>query len=1542
MFDPAVRLIFCVFAHTRVIAAATLLASVLALSVTPASAHQITSVEPSSGGFGTVVVIHGSGFANGGRKPGVMLTLGATKRKLKVLSATDDKIVARVKKAPVGVWNVTVRARGSKSVAPEAFTVGLPSDLTLDNRKVAPGDVVTVSGHNLGGNRGFVRVGSWYAMIVSRQTSGGRESFAFRVPIEVPRGNYDVQVGNPIGTVTVPAALKVRLTSAKIDNQPPKVASAGAISSTEVVVQFTEPVRGGVDYAENPAHYRISAAAVGAIGASTLEVVSAALVTPDPATGGSDRVRLTTLTQSNLNYTVKVVGVVDLAGNPLAGPSPLADPTIATFQGIAGGADAPDEDGDGLNDAIEQHGWFVQVTQTNGNVERYLVTSNPRVADTDGDGLDDTTEQQIASNPRAVDTDGDTLGDYQEFNEIYSDASSQDSDGDGLDDAAEFVFFRTSPIESDTDGDQLPDGDEVALTIRNPLLADLPKPAIEVGNVDLRLDVRFIEESAKGRRELQSKSVSSTLEQTASTEASTSDSNTQQASLKFSQEISAETSLTVDPTKIEGKVTTKVGAEQGWTGSWTHESSSTSSSETRRAYENSLQTDVEATTGSTVTREVVGARMQVGVTLKDAGGIAFSIRNLQLTAFIQDPRDPTRLAPVATLLPDAEPEGGFYIGPLQRLRGPIIFSNDTIFPSLVERLMQNSRGLVFRISNFDVADELGRNFVFTAQDVVDRTAAVVIDNGSSDSDGDGVGDLTEYHRVATGTGRVIDTDGDGNIDDRDEDGKADGTSNDANDHRVVFDQDGKQVGITLRSALATIGLTHYDEEATPTSTLSLTQRESSYSTITRDGVARIYRVRNVKYETGTTGSVTWPKRSWEVLTPTGIDRSLGVDTVVLTPQQDVKLAFVQDADHDALEARAEALGNCSDTKVDTDGDTLDDRFETLIGWKVTVSNRGSYTVFSSCGLEDSDGDGLTDAEEAPDNLPKTLDVDGDGTPDVIEQDEVDDDLDPAPTDPTKADTDDDGVDDKLEVRGYCVVLKGACHEGGERPGGQPTDPDSGFYPNDKGPKWIGDRIPAESELSDDDITAGCTLATILAQASQAPLVGTDPTEPDSDGDGASDGLERLLGGDPTNAADKECFGDDDRDGLSNAQEIAGWTVKVHGVSARVLPTPTPVGPTPTPAVGPTPIPTPTPLLCDGVCNDGPLDVNSRTSDPRKADTDDDGLSDAEEYDAGTNPRAKDTDGDGIPDFDEVLGFPLRDQGIIFTDPLDADTDDDMRSDGDETEWAGDLNKRWIVRVTGDTPYRVYSDPLEPDADSDRLVDGDERLAGTDPVKANTDGDFADDYRELLSGSNPLTPDFLVTITFERLDALNGCEFSGDPNFGLDGGAEDFQFDLGVIRPDGTYVSVATTNFDAVPPDPTTIDIVQCTDNTNTAGCWMRNHDGRIFAEVYAHPGTIRLRRSTSFGATVFDVWSLAGQIFEYDNNAGRDGLDLTSEGAFAPLFTGTTPTKIDTETVNLLSGATAQSGTTFFAIKKRTGTCTHFDVVGTITVSGLSPGGTVP
>src|SRR5262245_47955168 len=257
--------------------------------------------------------------------------------------------------------------------------------------------------------------------------------------------------------------------------------------------------------------------------------------------------------------------------------------------------------------------------------------------------------------------------------------------------------------------------------------------------------------------------------------------------------------------------------------------------------------------------------MQVAIDLSNLSDLAYRVKNLQDTAFVQDPLDHTRLTPIATLVPDFEPEDGFTLGPLVANHGPIIFSNTTIIPSLVESLMANSTGLIFRISNYDIVNEDGRNFAFTSQEVVERTGAVLIDYGGANQllaqvNGEEFDQLNpppqvESYRVATATGRAIaDTNGDGRIDagparelfdsngnslgiDADGDGQiteADDTF--VPDRRVTFDLKGNLVGITFHQALASIGLTRYDEAATPTANLSQEQIANSYSTIQVGGL----------------------------------------------------------------------------------------------------------------------------------------------------------------------------------------------------------------------------------------------------------------------------------------------------------------------------------------------------------------------------------------------------------------------------------------------------------------------------------------------------------------------------------------------------------------------------------------------------------------------------------------------------------------------------------------------------------------------------------
>ena len=153
---------------------------------------------------------------------------------------------------------------------------------------------------------------------------------------------------------------------------------------------------------------------------------------------------------------------------------------------------------------------------------------------------------------------------------------------------------------------------------------------------------------------------------------------------------------------------------------------------------------------------------------------------------------------------------------------------------------------------------------------------------------------------------------------------------------------------------------------------------------------------------------------------------------------------------------------------------------------------------------------------------------------------------------------------------------------------------------------------------------------------------------------------------------------------------------------------------------------------DGLTNDEEKQLGT---DPHKADTDGDGLSDGNEVNNfKTDPLKADSDGDGLKDGDEV--------NTSKTDPNNADSDGDGLNDADE------LNKHKTDPLKADTDgdglndgmevNGTKSDPLKTDTDGDGLNDGDEvNKYKTDPTKADTDGGTANDGDEITRGLDPL-------------------------------------------------------------------------------------------------------------------------------------------------------------------------------------------------------------
>ena len=188
-------------------------------------------------------------------------------------------------------------------------------------------------------------------------------------------------------------------------------------------------------------------------------------------------------------------------------------------------------------------------------------------------------------------------------------------------------------------------------------------------------------------------------------------------------------------------------------------------------------------------------------------------------------------------------------------------------------------------------------------------------------------------------------------------------------------------------------------------------------------------------------------------------------------------------------------------------------------------------------------------------------------------------------------------------------------------------------------------------------------------------IGTDPSLPDSDADGASDSDEIDFYGtdalDPDTDADEladaeelltygtnPLLDDTDGDGVSDGEEVTGWSDPLDAASVPATPTPSPTSPpestsepttepTPqaTPALAATPMSTPVEAETSELAQEPGTGTESVMRSRQTDDLDDDGLSTADEVAIyGTNVTIADSDGDGVSDGDEVAAG---------RDPLDA-------------------------------------------------------------------------------------------------------------------------------------------------------------------------------------------------------------------------------------------------------------------------------------------------
>ena len=138
-------------------------------------------------------------------------------------------------------------------------------------------------------------------------------------------------------------------------------------------------------------------------------------------------------------------------------------------------------------------------------------------------------------------------------------------------------------------------------------------------------------------------------------------------------------------------------------------------------------------------------------------------------------------------------------------------------------------------------------------------------------------------------------------------------------------------------------------------------------------------------------------------------------------------------------------------------------------------------------------------------------------------------------------------------------------------------------------------------------------------------------------------------------------------------------------------------------------------------NDGIPDLMEQLYglDPNLADSDDDNIDDIDELDP-NNGRGFFPAGVDDEFFQRCAEAAtcsyVAPAQVTETDPRRRDTDGDGLRDDTE------LQTSWTVTVTGQGSYSVMSSPFSSDADSDGLNDQQERTAMLDPNDADTDGD----------------------------------------------------------------------------------------------------------------------------------------------------------------------------------------------------------------------------
>ena len=844
--------------------------------------------------------------------------------------------------------------------------------------------------------------------------------------------------------------------------------------------------------------------------------------------------------------------------------------------------------------------------------------------------------------------------------------------------------------------------------------------------------------------------------------------------LESTQEINnkLEVSGPVPSVEFERNLGFKQGSERGNTFSVGEESGRSS----EESFHDSLTTSATFDIRESVTREIEGASVKVGVSIDNTGDIPFTISNLELTAETQDPLDRRRMIPVASMVPENEFLGSINIGALgDPSRGPFVFNAVSVFPQQVQELMKNPRGLVVQLANFDITDELGRNFAFSSKDVLDRTAGITFDLGDG---------RVENYRVATASAhdratgrplgitmeyalsiiglqryRYIRDGGNGILDSlvdnedqllaKDFDGEPTVVGGTVEPGRVLITAgpDGflqtaeggddkimdPDYETTLQPGFPSIvdggnGIVETRAESTDQQVVSDFGPEGEYSNQITPGGAIVFVGSTPELETvpNHIDEISGQRVGDDLIVPAPPERFMLTKFRGVETKNDAEARFWvlispgsrPGVDLDDLVIRAGEQYDFVFTQ-DKDRDGVLAREENLHGSSDLLSNTDG--CLDDGPDPDEACDALTDKQEIQDGWRVQLKRSPQSFPVFSNPSQADSDRDmlldheekACELDPRQRDTDLDGLTDWEELNG--MLLNGGTLDVDGWPDGLMVsrNPLTNEIVDFDGDGTLDVILPYSTELGELHPAGLVTHEAKEACSAILSIDGfaTNPLDPDTDNDLISDAIELKLGLNPNDGSDGAGFLDDDGDGRPNQSENDGYSAIINGVST----------------------------------------LANLTSNPNLPDSDNDLLPDLLEYYLQSNPRSVDTDGDGITDTNEYRGggaaCVTNGVGMPCVQFNDSPTQFNMQNYLFACNFAAACNNTAIESNLANAFARGFGTNInEGDSDFDGLNDRDELFTSltiavnggfevvvapsSDPLKADTDNDGIPDSVEV--------------------------------------------------------------------------------------------------------------------------------------------------------------------------------------------------------------------